>query len=166
MFSIRSLLRHAFTREPPPRDKKYDITMTPGGGTEAHVRPTPAVRVDSVYRGWITRAIVVLGAVEAEVAYDASGFGERVSINGEEVARSSGFSWNLQPITVCPRIDFVIRSASGRAWNAHVEVAVYNRFWKGIKDFRLVIAGQVVYAEADGVILTECRQARRQRDDG
>ncbi len=110
------------------------------------------LRLHSVYQTTTERILVVLGSVEAEIKYDASGWGERVLVNGELAAQTSGIlwpypgSWSWKLVTVTPRVKFRLRS--GGLWlPAQVEVSAYAAFWKGIKDFRLVVAGRVVYEE-------------------
>jgi hypothetical protein len=111
------------------------------------------LRLHSVYRTTWERILVVLGSVEAEINYDAAGLGERVLVNGELAAQTSGFSptWRL----VAPRVKF--RLSSGGLWlPAQVEVSVQWAFWKGIKDFRLVVADRLVYEErAKHVVVPE-----------
>jgi hypothetical protein len=101
------------------------------------------------------RILVVLGSVEAEITYDASGLGERVLVNGELAAQTSGFSWSWKFVTVTPRVKFRL-SSRGLWLPAQVEVSVHWAFWKGIKDFRLVVADRVVYEErAKRVVVPE-----------
>jgi hypothetical protein len=113
------------------------------------------LRLHSVYRTATERVVVVLGSVEAEIRYDASGWGERVFVNGEPAAQTSGFTWSCRVVTVAPRVKFRLRS--GGLWlPALVEVSLYLAFWKGIKDFRLTIADSVVYEErANQVVVQE-----------
>jgi hypothetical protein len=114
------------------------------------------LRLHSVYRTTWERILVVLGSVEAEITYDSSGWGERVLVNGELAAQTSGFGvWSWKPVTVAPRVKF--RLSSGGLWlPAQVEVSVHWAFWKGIKDFRLVVADRIVYEErAKHVVVPE-----------
>jgi hypothetical protein len=108
-----------------------------------------------VCRTTTERILVVLGSVEAEIKYDASGWGERVLVNGELAAQTWGFTWSWKPVTVAPRVKF--RLSSGGLWlPAQVEVSVHWAFWKGIKDFRLVVADRVVFEErAKHVVVPE-----------
>jgi hypothetical protein len=111
----------------------------------------------SVYRTTTERILVVLGSVEAEIKYDASGWGERVLVNGELAARTCGvaWTWSWRVVGVAPRVKF--RLNSGGLWlPAQVEVSVHLAFWKGIEDFRLVVADRVVYEErAKHVVVPE-----------
>jgi hypothetical protein len=110
-----------------------------------------------VYRTTTERILVVLGSVEAEIKYDASGWGERVLVNGELAARTSGvaWTWSWRVVGVAPRVKF--RLNSGGSWlPAQVEVSVHLAFWKGIENFRLVVADRVVYEErAKHVVVPE-----------
>ena len=110
------------------------------------------VHLDSVFRSAMQRVLVVLGTVEAEIRYDAGGWGERVIVNGELAAQTSGFMWSWRLMTVVPRVHFHL--TGGGLWvPARVDVSIYHAFWKGIKDFRLVVADRVVYEEQDRQIV-------------
>jgi hypothetical protein len=113
------------------------------------------LRLHSVYRTTTERILVVLGSVDAEITYDVSGWGERVLVNGELAAQTSGFTWSWKVVTVAPRVKFGL-SSRGLWLPAKVEVSVYWAFWKGIKDFRLVVADRVLYEErAKRVVIPE-----------
>jgi hypothetical protein len=104
------------------------------------------VKLHSVYRDADRRILVVTGPVEAEIVYDTNGWGESVYLNGEKVAQTSGMAWTWQPVSVAPRVEFELRGGAA-AFRARIEVTVYYQFWKGIKDFRLIVAGRAVYEE-------------------
>lgn len=122
-------------------------------------RADAPVKLHSVYRDVDRRILVVTGPVEAEIVYDTNGWGESVYLNGAKVAQTSGMAWTWQLISVAPRVEFELRGEAA-AFPAHIEAAVYNQFWKGIKDFRLIVAGRAVYEEKDGVLLTDCDRVR------
>src|SRR5688572_1416070 len=65
------------------------------------------VRVVLFTRGWWRRWLTLVGSIDAEVEYDPRGNGERVYVNGQIVASTSCWGWDL----VVPHIDFVLTSS-------------------------------------------------------
>jgi len=106
-----------------------------------------AVRVVPPVRGRWTRQITLTGSIDADLAYDAASFGERVYLNGQLIATTSAFYWSIWA-TVTPRIDFHLEvERLGHAVPARIDVAA--SFWRlcMISAFRLTIAGKIVYEE-------------------
>jgi hypothetical protein len=134
-----------------PHEHKHALTTRPN--PVPYALPAADLQLYSVYRTAAERTLVVMGEVEAEIRYDASGWGERVLVNGELAGQSSGFAWSCKLIDVSPRIDFRLFGPEG--WlPARVEVAMSWAFWRGLRDFRLVVADQVVYEERNRQIIT------------
>jgi hypothetical protein len=73
-----------------PHEDQRLVSSRPGPAPEGE--QDIVLRLHSVYRTATERILVVLGSVEAEIKYDASGWGERVLVNGELAARTSGFT--------------------------------------------------------------------------
>jgi hypothetical protein len=131
----------------------HEHALTTRPTPPAYTLPETALQLHSVYRTAAERTLVVMGSVEAEIRYDASGWGERVFVNGELAGQSSGFAWSCKFIDVAPRIDFRLFGPEG--WlPARVEVSMSWAFWRGIRDFRLVVANRVVYEERNRQIIT------------
>ena len=81
----------------PPRliaDARGRAELHPGGDVDA----------TCIYRGWLSRRILLSGRINAEVRYEGWGFGERVFVNDRPVAKTS--PWDLH--NVAPHIDFSI----------------------------------------------------------
>jgi hypothetical protein len=90
------------------------------------------------------RVVRLVGAIEAEIYYDARFLGEQVYVNGRLAGQSSVWYWSL----VAPTIDFAV---TGDRFRLPAQVRVGVGFsWRSlvkISRFELWTAGQVVYAE-------------------
>jgi hypothetical protein len=128
----------------------------PGAPRSANLGPAypadePQVRVRTVFRERWRRVLMLTGDVDASVTYDSMGWGERVFVDGEVRARTSGWAMPL----VYPWVEFTL---PGRGINvpARIDVAAVIRPWTlwtvRITHFRLTVARTVVYDEGpDGV---------------
>lgn len=95
-----------------------------------------------IRRGWISRAVLLSGWLDAEIRYEGGGFGERVFVNDQLAARSSAFHTHC----VAPRIDFTINCEDCEV-AASIEVEVSILHLLQIAKFTLTVDGNVVYSE-------------------
>jgi hypothetical protein len=94
----------------------------------------------------VRRVLRLTGRVEATVHYDGQGTGyEAVYVDDALAATVPNMTLSPWPYRLMPRIDFILRTQTGEAIPARIDVQA--KGWRKLGGFRLCIGDEVVYAE-------------------